>query len=97
MAGSYGHVDPTTGGKWSSIENMGDAHECVEQLLYLVRALGGDKEIAEALDAFYRFENGEADPAYIGKDNGETEAMPCISDYGKAYLETKKVMAFGYD
>lgn len=34
MAGSYGHVD-LIDGKFSMIENMGDAHECIEQLLWL--------------------------------------------------------------
>lgn len=32
MAGSYNHVEDG----WSLIENMGDAHECVEELLWLV-------------------------------------------------------------
>lgn len=46
MAGSYGHVCPVLHsddgsdtpyiGAWSRIENMGDAYECVEELLWLV-------------------------------------------------------------
>jgi hypothetical protein len=40
MAGSYGHVN-FVAGSWSLIENMGDAHECVEELLWLVGELYG--------------------------------------------------------
>lgn len=41
MAGSYGHLmgsdpEPRIEPSWSMIENMGDAYECVEQLLWLV-------------------------------------------------------------
>ena len=80
MAGSYGHVNPTTGGKWSLIEDMGDAYECVEELLYLVRLFAdSDYNIEKALELFHRFKRGEQKPNDYEKS-------------GIAYLETQRVM-----
>lgn len=62
------------------IENMGDAYECVEELLYLVRCFAGKEQIEEALRHFCKYERGEADP--------KTEFNQCSA----AYLETKIVM-----
>lgn len=43
MAGSFGHVGPPDG-RWSLVENMGDAEETVEELLWLVlRTVGADQ------------------------------------------------------
>lgn len=51
MAGSYGHV---TNGGWSLIENMGDAYQCVEELLWLVqREIGTHKAEQLLHDEFY--------------------------------------------
>ena len=92
MAGSYGHVDPTYNGSWRMIENMGDAYECVEELLYLVRCFADDKEIEEALKHFYSFKRGERDPAELSGGGPEFEMPPSITDYGRAYIETTRVM-----
>lgn len=62
------------------IENMGDAYECVEELLYLVRCFADKEKIEEALRHFYLYERGEADP--------KEEFNQCSA----AYLETKVVM-----
>ena len=85
MAGGYGHVDPEDSGSWALIENMGDAYECVEELLYLVRCLANSEEIKELLKAFYSFKRGESDP-------GKTSDPSHVGDVGKAYLETQRVM-----
>lgn len=59
MAGSYSHVSGEDGG-WSLIENMGDAHECVEELLWLVHRAIGDHGARQLLDAeFYPMKRGE--------------------------------------
>ena len=80
MAGSYGHVDPEgDDGAWSLIENMGDAYECVEELLFIARCYGHSKKIEKALKRFYEFSRGDKKPD--PKDW-----------YGKAYLATQKVM-----
>lgn len=50
MAGSYGHLRR---GGWELIENMGDAHECVEELWWLVERAIGQKEARRLLDAEY--------------------------------------------
>lgn len=76
MAGSYNHVRPLPepmAGSWSYIENMGDAHECVEELLWLalhfaaLARLGSlasaDAAIMAALDdEFYPMARGEREP-----------------------------------
>lgn len=42
MAGSYQHIMGAEGG-WSLIEHMGDAHEAVEEMLWVIeRAIGRD-------------------------------------------------------
>lgn len=59
MAGSYGHVAKDNGG-WSLIENMGDAHEAVEELLWLVESRIGRKEAILLLhNEFYPQQRGE--------------------------------------
>lgn len=86
MAGSYGHVDPKNGGRWSLIENMGDAHECVEELLYLVRCFApSENEIKKALKVFYQFERGE-------KDAQRALTTLALGEYARSYLEVKRVM-----
>jgi hypothetical protein len=49
MAGSYEHL--THG--WSLIEHMGDAHEAVEELLWLVERVIGQDEAQRLLSAEY--------------------------------------------
>lgn len=49
MAGSYDHVKYG----WSLVENMGDAHETVEELLWLVLREIGDTRARELLDTEY--------------------------------------------
>jgi hypothetical protein len=64
MAGSYGHVN-LVDGKWSLIENMGDAYECVEELLWLVARLthSDHARITKLLDdEFYPMCRGELTP-----------------------------------
>lgn len=57
MAGSYEHI---RGGGWLHIENMGDAYEAVEELLWLVEAKIGSAEAMAALEAeFYPMRRGE--------------------------------------
>lgn len=59
MAGSYSHV--LSG--WSRIENMGDAYEAVEELMWLVERGMGREEAQRLLDdEFYPMERGEVDP-----------------------------------
>ncbi len=86
MAGSYEHLKSLgpelDGGGWSLIENMGDAHECVEELFYLVRCFGDNRDIQEALEVFYKYERGELDPL----------SEPSL-DFSVAYLEAKDVMS----
>lgn len=58
MAGSYNHL--LADGGWSMIENMGDAHECVEELWWLVERAIGEQEAKRLLqDEFYPMERGE--------------------------------------
>ena len=47
---------------WSLIENMGDANECVEELLFLLLALTCDEDRERALRAYYQFARGEIKP-----------------------------------
>lgn len=49
MAGSYDMARK----KWSLIENMGDAYETVEELLWLVQSQVGTKEAKRLLDREY--------------------------------------------
>lgn len=56
MAGSYSHLKHG----WSMIENMGDAHECVEELLWLVERGIGREAAKKLLDAeFYAMKRRE--------------------------------------
>jgi|LauGreDrversion4_2_1035121.scaffolds.fasta_scaffold00054_35 hypothetical protein len=59
MAGSYQHLRSG----WSHIENMGDAYESTEELLWLVQRAIGTKEAKRLLDAeFYPMKRGEMKP-----------------------------------
>lgn len=59
MAGSYNHVLHG----WSLIENMGDAYEAVEELLWLVQSEIGKEKANELLDSkFYPMARGEIKP-----------------------------------
>ena len=56
MAGSYDHVMDG----FSLIENMGDAYEAVEELLWLVQSEIGTKRACEALNSrFYPMKRDE--------------------------------------
>ncbi len=56
MAGSYDHVMDG----WSLIENMGDAYEAVEELLWLVQEEIGTKKACKLLNSkFYPMARGE--------------------------------------
>ena len=59
MAGSYNHLC----GGWSLIENMGDANEATEELLWLVQRGIGDAEACRLLHTeFYPMKRGERAP-----------------------------------
>lgn len=59
MAGSYSHIR----GGWSLIENMGDAYEAVEQLLWLVESQIGHKRAIKLLNSkWYPMVRGEREP-----------------------------------
>ena len=58
MAGSYRHV--LSG--WSMIENMGDAHETVEELMWLVQSEIGKERAERLLLEFYKMSRGEMPP-----------------------------------
>ena len=49
MAGSYEHVLKG----WSLIENMGDAYEAVEELMWLIQSEIGTKTAINLLDSKY--------------------------------------------
>jgi len=56
MAGSYHHVRHG----WSLIENMGDAHEVVEELMWLVQSQIGTKKAKRLLlRKYYPMSRGE--------------------------------------
>jgi hypothetical protein len=56
MAGSYSMVSK----KWSLIENMGDAYEAVEELLWLVQSQIGTEEAKRLLaEEYYPMARGE--------------------------------------
>ncbi len=62
MAGSYRHLIGKDGG-WGLIENMRDAHECVEELWWLVeRAIGKDEALRLLSVEFYPMMRGEINP-----------------------------------
>lgn len=59
MAGSYEHI--LNG--WSLIENMGDAGEAVEELMWLVQTEIGEKRAHHLLnEKYYPMCRGEAKP-----------------------------------
>lgn len=49
MAGSYSHVK----GGWSLIENMGDAHEAVQELMWLIESQIGSEKARDLLKRHY--------------------------------------------
>ena len=56
MAGSYNHIVDNDGNfKFDSIENMGDAYECIEECFWLINYLSnGDRtEINKAIAMMY--------------------------------------------
>lgn len=69
MAGSYQHL--LANGGWSMIENMGDAHGCVEQLWWLVERVIGEEEAIRLLHSeYYPMCRGEMIPdAALNKVN----------------------------
>ena len=65
MSGSYGclidrviHDEDYEGG-FSLIENMGDAHECIEELFWLVEKYIGREAALEHLEIFNQMKRGE--------------------------------------
>ena len=96
MAGSIAHLigstdetpEERTECGWSLIENMRDARECVEELLYVVLSLADDGEIDEAMDDFYAFERG--DTKLRGEIQFQGETHP--TDRLVAYRRTKEIM-----
>ena len=59
MAGSFAHVG-SDDGRWSLVEDMGDAHETVEQLLWLVlRTVGRDQATTLLAEEFYPMKRHE--------------------------------------
>lgn len=62
MAGSFSHIG-SQDGAWSLIENMGDAAEAVEQLLWLVLRTVGPRQAETLLDTeFYPMKRHERTP-----------------------------------
>jgi hypothetical protein len=62
MAGSYQHLlpDDEDSAGWSMVENMGDAHECVEELFWLIESGLGRKKAKRLLEReFYPMLRGE--------------------------------------
>lgn len=65
MAGGYKHAIHG----WSMIETVGDAHETVEELLWLVQEQIGYKEACNLLDKkFYPMSRGDVEPDDIFED-----------------------------
>lgn len=59
MAGSYRHV-MGRGGRWTLVENMGDAYETVEEMAWLIERAIGHKAATQLLDReFYPMKRGE--------------------------------------
>lgn len=74
MAGSYGHVAPPNGAWSLGGENLGDAAETVEQLLWLVlRVIGHSRAVQLINDEFYPMCRRECPP-----DNAFTYVQACI-------------------
>jgi len=61
MAGSYNHIRGKDGG-WSLIENMGDAHEAVEELLWLIESVMTPREAKRRLKTFHKMHHREMKP-----------------------------------
>jgi len=72
MAGSYHHVQleleeelddddcvVQRRGSWDLIEHMGDAQECVEELLFMLGLLTTTEQRHAAISAYYRNKRGE--------------------------------------
>lgn len=56
MAGSLGHIL----GGWSLVENMGDAYETCEELLWLVlNEIGEEKAKKLIMEKYYPMSNGK--------------------------------------
>ena len=89
MAGSLFHAQMG----WSMIENMGDAHETVEELLYLVLALTDKADREEALGYFHAVCRGEIDPSHVPEPSPDLATVPGHSDFAKAFIETREAMA----
>ena len=83
MAGSFQHVDHG----WSMIENMGDAAECVEELLYLVYTNINKEELERSLKTFYEYKRGERNPEH-DVDNPDEGHW----DEAMAYIQTQDRM-----
>lgn len=63
MAGSYGHLMNGENCGWSLIENMGDANECVEELLWLIlRAIGHERALELLKTEYFPMKRGEQLP-----------------------------------
>ncbi len=59
MAGSYGHV----ASGWSLIENMGDAYECVEELMFIIQSTLTEEQVNDLLQKrYYPMVRGELAP-----------------------------------
>jgi len=59
MAGSFRHI--LNG--WSMIENMGDAHEAVQELMYVILSEVGEKRANKILNKqFYPIIRGDVQP-----------------------------------
>lgn len=57
MSGSYNHII----NGWSLIENMGDAYELVEQLMWLIQAeIGTEKAKKLLIEKYYPMVRGES-------------------------------------
>lgn len=70
MAGSYRHAIDG----WSMIENMGDAYECVEELLWLIESKIGRDSALIALEDFYAIKRGD-----VAKDEAMIEVESSMS------------------
>ena len=57
MAGSLHHLLGSDDHGWSMIENMGDAYECVEEMLFLLLALTGEEDREDSLINFRKLKN----------------------------------------
>ena len=58
MAGSYQHILDG----WSLIENMGDAYEAAEELMYLIQSDIGEARAKRLLERYWEMKRGEIEP-----------------------------------